>query len=180
MRPIPTAWLTIAGITLATIGARGDASAQYRLPVLVSAVKADSMHSTATVYAAAGRWADAARLHRRSAELRAPDDPQGFRCYQAASQLGYAVGNLSGSRTDMTRAANQALTRGDLLNAALAYVDAAWVAQAQNKPSKVWDLGRRAEMLAASPLLGSADRRAILGRIKHEPETTKMAIRQAP
>jgi hypothetical protein len=76
----------------------------------------------------------------------------------------------------MTRAAEQALARGDLRSAGLAYVDAAWIAQEQKNSQKVWELGRRAEMLAASPLLVAADRNAILQRIERAPEGTQLAI----
>ena len=62
----------------------------------------------------------------------------------------------------MAAAAEQALARGDLQEAGLAYLDAAWIAQEQNNPRQVWELGHRAEMLADSPLLGAADRAAIL------------------
>ena len=55
----------------------------------------------------------------------------------------------------MAAAAGQALARGDLRDAALAYLDAAWIAQEQKNPRQVWELGHRAEMLADSPLLGA-------------------------
>jgi hypothetical protein len=177
MRTTLATRLSLAGALLATMGSPDGAVAQYRLPALVTSVEADSMHSAAARLAQAGRWGDAARLYRRSAELRAPDDPLGFTCLREAAQLSYGAGDLSGARNDMVRAANQALARGDLRAAALAYVDAAWVAQEQKKPRQVWDLGRRAEMLAASPLLPSTDRSAILNRITHVPGSSAIAIR---
>jgi hypothetical protein len=80
----------------------------------------------------------------------------------------------------MTAAAGQALTRGDLREAALAYLDAAWIAQEQKNPRQVWELGHRAEILADSPLLGAADRAAILRRIERAPEAMRLAMRQEP
>jgi hypothetical protein len=80
----------------------------------------------------------------------------------------------------MANAAGHALARGDLRAAALAYLDAAWIAQEQKKPGLVWELGHRAEMLADSPLLGAADRAAILRRIDRVPEEMRLAMRQAP
>ena len=68
----------------------------------------------------AHRWGDAARLHRRSAELRDADDPLGFRCLKEAAELEYASGDRTSARSDMTAAASHALARGDLRNAALA------------------------------------------------------------
>ena len=76
----------------------------------------------------------------------------------------------------MARAADHALARGDLRNAALAYLDAAWIAQEQRNHRQVYELGHRAEMLAESPLLASSDREAILQRIKRPV----LAMRMSP
>ena len=76
----------------------------------------------------------------------------------------------------MGAAAGHALARGDLREAALAYLDAAWIAQEQRNPRKVWELGHRAEMLADSPLLGAKDRAAILGRIDRAPGALELAV----
>jgi len=80
----------------------------------------------------------------------------------------------------MAAAAGQALARGDLRAAALAYLDGAWIAQEQKNPRQVWELGHRAEMLADSPLLGAADRAAILRRIERVPEPVRLAMRTEP
>ena len=171
---------SIAGVLLATLGLPAVAAAQYQLPTLTSAARADSLHEAAAALVAAHRWGDAARLHRRSAELRDADDPLGFRCLREAAALEYATGDRSAARADMTAAAGQALARGDLREAALAYVDAAWIAQEQKKPRQVWELGHRAEMLADSPLLGASDRAAILQRIDRAPEEVKVAMGKQP
>jgi hypothetical protein len=163
---------------LALVALPGAAPAQYRLPTLVSSVKADSLHDAALSLAAAGRLRDAARLHRRSAEFRSAEDPAGFRCLSEAAALAYFSRNPTQARNDMAKAASHALARGDLRTAALAYLDAAWIAQEQKNPRQVWELGHRAEMLAESPLLGVSDRAAILRRIKRVPETMQMAIRR--
>jgi hypothetical protein len=76
----------------------------------------------------------------------------------------------------MAKAAEQALARGALGAAALAYLDAAWIAQEQNTPRQVWELGHRAEMLADSPLLDPFDRAAILQRIRRVPDAAQLAI----
>ena len=80
----------------------------------------------------------------------------------------------------MAKAAGQALARGDLRAASLAYLDAAWIAQEQKDPRQVWELGHRAEMLADSPLLSAADREAILRRIDRVPDAMRMAMRGEP
>ncbi|HEX3274934.1 MAG TPA: hypothetical protein VHR43_08780 [Gemmatimonadales bacterium] len=172
--------LALAGALLVTFVLPAPAAAQYRLPALVSTAKADSLHDAAAALAAAHRWRDAAALHRRSAELRGDDDPLGFRCLTEAAALAYATGDRSRARSDMATAAEHALARGELKAAALAYLDAAWIAQEQANRRQVWELGHRAELLADSPLLASPDRAAILRRIDRAPEAMKLAMRQQP
>ena len=167
--------VTAAMVLLATAGLPRVAAAQYRLPSIVSTVKADSLDAAAAKLVAARRWRDAARLYRNSAEYRAVEDPVGFQCLTNAAALAYATGDHSAARTDMGSAAERALARGDLRAAALAYLDAAWIAQEQGKPSQVWEYGHRAEVLAASPLLSQSDRRSILQRI----ERPQLALRYA-
>jgi hypothetical protein len=177
MEPSSTSRLSLTGALLASLALPAAVSAQYQLPTLTSAARADSLHEAAAALVTAHRWGDAARLHRRSAELRDPEDPLGYRCLKEAAELAYASGDRSGARNAMTSAAGHALARGDLREAALAYLDAAWIAQEQNNPRKVWELGHRAEMLADSPLLGAKDRAAIMGRIDRAPGALQLAIR---
>jgi hypothetical protein len=172
--------LSLAGALLATLALPAPAAAQYRLPALVSTARADSLHNAAGALVAAHRWRDAAALHRRSAELRGDDDALGFRCLSEAAALAYATGDRSRARSDMAAAAQHALARGELKAAALAYLDAAWIAQEQANRRQVWELGHRAELLADSPLLSRGDRAAILQRIDRAPEAMKLAMRQAP
>ena len=166
-------------VLLATAGLPGAAGAQYRLPTIVSSVKADSLQDAAAELRTAGRWRDAARLHRRSAEYRAAEDPRGSQSLTEAAALAYAAGDRSAARTDLARAAERALARGDIRVAALAYLDAAWIAQEQEKPSQVWEFGHRAEILAASPLLSESDRGVILQRIERAPLAMRTTMRAA-
>jgi len=179
MKSSLTSRLSIAGVLLATLGLPAAASAQYQLPTVVSTAKADSLHEAAVALVAAHRWRDAARLHRRSAELRGAEDPLGFRCLTDAASLAYATGDRSGARNDKAAAASQALARGDLRDAAMSYLDAAWIAQEQKNPRQVWDLGHRAEMLADSPFLGPSDRADILRRI-NRGSATQLAMQVKP
>jgi hypothetical protein len=179
MKPTFASRLSV-GVLLVTIGLPGAASAQYQLPTVISSVKADSLHEAAAALVAAHRYRDAARLHRRSAELRPAEDPLGFRCLSEAAALVYAAGDRSAARAGMARAAGHALARGDLRGAALAYLDAAWIAQEQKNPKQVWELGHRAEMLAESPLLGMSDRSAIMRRIERAPLAMRIALKAEP
>lgn len=167
---------SIAMALLATVGLPAVASAQYRLPTIVSADRADSLHNAAVQFAQTGRWREAARLYRRSAEFRAVEDPIGLQCLTDAAAVAYAAGDRSAARSDMAHAAERALARGDIKSAALAYLDAAWIAQEQRKPDQVWQLGRRAEILADSPLLSETDRGAIQRRIERVPDGTHLVI----
>ena len=180
MSPSIASRMSVAGVLFATLVLPAAASAQYQLPTLTSTARADSLHEAAAALVAAHRYGDAARLHRRSAQLRDADDALGFRCLKDAAALAYASGDRSAARSDMVAAAGQALARGDLREAALAYVDGAWIAQEQKNPRQVWELGHRAEMLADSPLLGAADRAAILQRIERAPEEVRLAMRTEP
>ncbi|HYF40000.1 MAG TPA: hypothetical protein VD930_09945 [Gemmatimonadales bacterium] len=167
---------SIVLVLVATAALPGTAEAQYRLPTIVSSVKADSLYEAAVKLRNEGRYRDAARLYRRSAEFRAADDPLGSECLSEAAAVAYAGGDHSGARNDMARAAERSLARGDLRAAALAYLDAAWIAQEQKKVGQVWEFGHRAEILAASPLLSETDRGAILRRIEREPGGTQLVI----
>ena len=180
MTPSLTSRLSTVGVLLATLGLPAAASAQYQLPTITSSARADSLHEAAAALVAAHRYGDAARLHRRSAQLRDAEDALGFRCLKEAAALAYAAGDRSGARADMAAAASQALARGDLRLAADAYLDAAWIAQEQKNPRQVWELGHRAEMLADSPLLGLSDRTAIMQRIERAPEEMKVAMGKQP
>jgi hypothetical protein len=166
-------------VLLAAAGLPTSAAAQYRLPTVVSSVKADSLHDAAVGLANAGRYRDAARVYRRSAEFRAVEDPQGFRCLTDAAAVSYAAGDRTGARSDMAHAAERALARGDLRSAALSYLDAAWIAQEQGNPGQVWEFGHRAEILADSPLLSESDRGVILQRIERAPVAMRTAMRAA-
>jgi hypothetical protein len=163
--------VTAAMALLATAGLPSVAAAQYRLPSIVSTVKADSLTAAAVKLVTAGRWRDAARLYRTSAQFRPVEDSVGFQCLTNAADLAYAAGDHSAARGDMANAAERALARGDLRAAALAYLDAAWIAQEQRKPNEVWQYGHRAEILAASPLISQSDRWSILQRIER-PQLT--------
>src|SRR5690242_19595671 len=105
MTTSPTRRLSIAGALLATLALPAALPAQYQLPTLTSAARADSLHQAAAALVTAHRWGDAARLHRRSAELRDPEDPLGFRCLREAAELAYASGDRSAARSDMAAAA---------------------------------------------------------------------------
>jgi hypothetical protein len=150
---------------VATLALPSATSAQHRLPTITTVAMADSLHEAADIMAATThRWRDAASLHRQSATLRPADDSLGYRCLTLAAHLSFASRDLSGAQGDMISAAEQALARGDVEHAAHAYANAAWVAKERKNAGQVWTLGRKAEVLASSPLLSSTQRVDILRR----------------
>jgi hypothetical protein len=168
MKPTTMTSLFLAAALPAMLGPPSVATAQYRLPEITAVPKADSLHEAAMILGRSmNRWGDAARLHRHSAALRAADDSLGFRCLSMAAQLSYLRNDLSSARNGMAGAAAQALARGDILTAAGAYTDAAWLAQEQNRAGDVRKYSRQAEVLARSPLLTGAQRATILKRFAH-------------
>jgi hypothetical protein len=172
--------LSVAGVLLVTLAFPAAASAQYQLPTVISSFTADSLHQAAEALVTAHRYRDAARLHRRSAELRPAEDPLGYRCLSEAAALVYATGDRTAARGNLVLAGDHALARGDLRNAAMAYLDAAWVAQEQRNRRQVYELGHRAEMLADSPLLGASDRAAIMQRIKRPTLAMRLVTPSSP
>jgi hypothetical protein len=147
---------------LATLMLPPAAAAQQVLPTITAVAKADSLHQSAeTMVQTSHRWREAARLHRESAMLRAPDDSLAYRCFTSAANLSFASNDLAAAQSDKMAAAQQALARGD----------------ERKNPGQVWTLGRQAEVLAASPLLNATQRAKILERFIHSERN--MAVRLA-
>jgi hypothetical protein len=170
MKPIPMKVFVPVALG-AALAIPSTASAQYRLPDLVSVAEADSLHAAAVALAKSRyRWNDAARLHRASAALRAPEDTLGYRCYWEAGHLSYGTNDLANARSSMAMAGEQALARGDVLKAAQAFADAAWLANMDHKTKDVYSFGRKAEILAESPLISREQRETILARFVHKKQ----------
>lgn len=165
MPPTPTLGLLVPAAFLAALALPSATAAQYRLPTITTVATADSLHKAAVIMAETTyRWRDAASLHRQSAGIRTPEDTMAYHCLATAAHLSFAAKDLAGAQRDMTAAAERAMARGDVVSAAHALADAAWVAKERKHPEQVWKLGRQAEVLASSPLLSSKQRVAILGR----------------
>jgi hypothetical protein len=156
---------------IATVGALllpASAAAQQPLtPVRVTATNtaADRLDSRAVAYEQGGdirRFGKAARLRERAAGLRAPDDPAGFKSLRMAAILRHGLGHLRHAGYLMERAGDQAIARGDVFNAATAYIDAAYIAADQRDGERTRDLVGRGTLLLHSPLL-SEQQRGFLG-----------------
>ena len=113
-------------------------------------------------FATPSRWAYAADLLRESAEHLDEASPEQYQTLVTAARVFGQAGKLNSARKTFEEAAQSALARGALVEAAQAYVDAAHVAARQGKARLAVELTSRARLLADSPHLSSADRNAIL------------------
>jgi hypothetical protein len=112
----------------------------------------------------------AAKLHLRAAELRGEEHADSYSCLWSAANLFYAAGSPSKAGEVMERAATQAATRGDVVNAANAYLDASFLASERQQPGKAVELARRADALTTSPLLSATQRATLRARITRASE----------
>lgn len=155
---------------VAALAVPPTASAQHQLsPIRVSPsadAEAGVLHAKAVEAGASlNRLREASRLHERSANLRSAEDPQTFDCLQEAALLRYYSGDRSGAVALMERAAELAAARGDVVAAAKSFSDAAIMAHQTKQRARAWDLGVRANLLTASPLLSDAERQSLQTRI---------------
>jgi hypothetical protein len=118
------------------------------------------------LYSQPTQWKKAARLLEQSVQLREANDPDVYTCLMYAGRLRAAVNDLANARVDLERAATHALSRGSVIEAAHALIDAAHVAIAAKDMPAAHDLVRRASMLTESPLLSAEQKAAINARLK--------------
>lgn len=110
-------------------------------------------------------WGKAARLLEKSAEYRTADDPEAYNCLLYAGKIRASMGDYSAAKGLLERAAQQALARGAVMDAATAYVDAAFAAKAGLNGTAAVEMIEKARLLTSSPLLSSDQRVALLDRI---------------
>ena len=182
MKPTLTSRLSMAGVLLATLGLPAAAPAQYRLPSLVSSVRADSLHEAAVTLArTTHRWGDAARLHRRSARaserrrsarIPVPDRGRGPRVREQRP-LGRTVRHgrrrRPGARAGRPAGGGARLPRRRVDRAG-AEEPAAGLGARATAP-RCWPTPRCSVR---------ADRAAILQRISRAPEAMQTAMRKEP
>ncbi len=111
-----------------------------------------------------GNWGRAASLFRRAAELRPAGDATAVSDLLRAGRLAFYEGHERQAVRDFEAAGERALERGDVIAAANAFADAAWVAEADGDGAKAGELLARARLLANSPLLGEGARNQLRTR----------------
>ena len=111
------------------------------------------------------RWSKAAKLLERSAALRDASDPEAYDCLASAGRIRAALHQNDAAIRLLTRAGDNALARGDVLDAAESYVMAAHVAVAAKDLALAQQLGEKVKLLSTSPLLSAEQRVAMAARI---------------
>jgi hypothetical protein len=115
------------------------------------------------------RYAEAIKLLLKAAGSREVGDPARVKDFVLASRLAYYRKDVDRSFSFMRHAADEAAATGDVITAAHAYVDAAFIGLKSTNIETIGSLVRRAELLAYSPLIGEQDRHGILVRIRVTP-----------
>jgi hypothetical protein len=171
---LPARRLLLGSAAIAALGALAlpsVAGAQQPLtPVWVTTTNtaADRLDGQAAAYEANGdlrRLGKAARLRERAAALRTPDDPAAFASLRRAAYIRYGLGHTRQAGYLMERAGDQAIARGDVYNAASAYIDAAYVAANLRDAERVRHFVNRGTLLMHSPLLTAPQRDHLAGRV---------------
>ena len=98
-------------------------------------------------------WGHAASLLRRAAALRPSGDPVAVEDLLQAARLSFYRGDEGHAVRDFEAAGQRALAIGDVIVAANAFADAAWVAESDGRNARALDLVSRARLLANSPLI---------------------------
>lgn len=112
------------------------------------------------------RRAQAARLYREAAGLRPAEDPQRVANLRNAARMSFYAGQLPAAERDAHEASQAALRQGDLVEAAHAYLDAAWLAARRGQAEQAERWIEEARLLSASPLLAQAQQEAIRSRMQ--------------
>jgi hypothetical protein len=165
--------LSVAAVA-AVVSAPSVARAQQTLDsvTVLAQRRAEDLYQKAVALQGEPRtWRQAAYLHQMSAALRTAEDPKGDESLRLGAHLMYHLGDRQAARSMMERAASRAQARGDVVQAANGYVDAAHVALEQRSAGQAGELGRRAMTLASSPLITAAQRADIVRRIRPELQT---------
>jgi hypothetical protein len=134
---------------------------------LAGRVRAAELRGQAeALLATPGQWRRAARLLERSADLRDASDPEAYAALRLAGRVRAAVGDLNTARYVFEKAAEHALARGAVFDAAHAFIDAAHAAAGSREPHLAKQYVERAALLATSPQLSARDAAQIRQRIR--------------
>jgi hypothetical protein len=155
--------LSTATILMALVAS--PAGAQVQTPLAPIKVTERGQRAAALDREAAGyeqsdmsKWRKAASLRKLAATLRPAEDPKGAVSLFAAAHDRYYSGDEAGGRVLMARSAERALAIGDVVQAATAFTEAAYIASGLRDYPRAREYARRATLLAYSPMLSDAQR----------------------
>jgi tetratricopeptide (TPR) repeat protein len=161
-----TRW-TLTALTALLVGAPG-LEAQSAAPVTDEAKRVALAGQLAQQARDASEEMDtfkeASSLYRQAAETLG-DHPDAADHLVHAGRLAYYTGDERRAIEDFRAAGERALEWGDVLVAAQAFLDAAWVAAEEERGAEAMELAQRAERLSSSPLIQRQERASLLSRI---------------
>ncbi|MFL5604912.1 MAG: hypothetical protein ACJ8AD_00570 [Gemmatimonadaceae bacterium] len=169
---LSTATAVISLVALPVV-ARAQASLQP-INITEPALKADKLDREAEEYELTdmSKWRVAARLRQEAASLRAADDPKGPLSLYWAARDQYYTGDERGGRVLMVQSAERALSIGDVVHAATAYTEAAYIASELRDMRGAREYATKARLLALSPMLTDAQREQIRKNLAIESFST--------
>ena len=111
------------------------------------------------------KWSKAADLYRQAAHLRDAADAEAVWDLKTAARLEFYQGSEQQAIRDLETAGHRAMAIGDVVAAANAFADAAWIAGTEGHGSQARELVVRAQLLTESPLIPTADKDDIRSRL---------------
>lgn len=166
--------LSTATLAMAFVALPADGQAPRTLePITVTerGLRADALDLEAAGYEQndMSKWRKAARLRTNAAALRPAEDPKAiFSLYRAAHDR-YYTGDAAGSRKLMAQSAERALAIGDVVRAATAFTEAAYIASGLRDYPRAREYARRSRLLALSPMLSEAQRSQLQANLLVKP-----------
>jgi hypothetical protein len=160
--------VAVLALGLGALGGAAQEPIRTLLPQVAELpnLKADALRRQAELlYERPRSYRRAAALHEKEAQLRSVNDTERVNALAQSARLYAYVGDLGQARALMERAARSALQRGDVMRAAHALLDAAFLAIGDRDLNSGYALARQAGLLSQSPLLSEAERNAIVRRI---------------
>jgi hypothetical protein len=168
---ISVAKISVLGFALALTAV--PASGQQFASVEIDPARAAQLEAEAEeLMADQADWKKAEKLLREAAALRPAGDALAVKDLLAAAKLMYYGGRERSAMRQLEDVGQRALTEGNVLTAAHAFADAAWIAKDNGHGTKALELADRAQRLANSPLIDESERQELLERFTGAPAIT--------
>ncbi|MGZ8379598.1 MAG: hypothetical protein ACXW0Z_20420 [Gemmatirosa sp.] len=172
----PLLWTAAVATTLALPSAVRAQQPRDPIQVLARSNEADRLDSLAVVLEESNSrrlWGKAAALREKAAGMRAPSDPLAFKGLETAALVRHALEQRPAALALMERAADRALARGDVFNAASAYANVAFMASELRDIDRVRLYAEKSALLATSPLLSAPERAWLQERVAQGASGTR-------